>query len=84
MEGLEDDADIAAAKARQRVFVERTETFAGHRHGAAVGPFEPGHHHQKRRFSRARRADHSDRLAAAYIEVDTLEDMDACRALTER
>ena len=51
---------------------------------AGVGPLQPRHHHQQRRFARARRADHSDRLAAPYIEVDVFEDVDARRAPAER
>ena len=81
---LKHDADIAAAKARQRVLVEPAEVRAGHHDRAGVGALEAGHHHQQRRFARARRTDQADRLAAPYIQVDVLEDMDAGRAAAER
>ena len=84
MEGLEHDADIAAAEARQRVLAERVERLAGDRDRAGVGPLQPGHHHQQGRLAGARRADHSDRLAAPYIEVDVLEDVHPRRAAAER
>ena len=52
--------------------------------GAGIGPLQPGHHHQQRRFAGAGRADQADRLAAAYMQIDVLEDMDARRAPAER
>ena len=51
---------------------------------AGVGALQPGHHHQQRRFARAGRSDQANRLAAAYIEVDVFENMDAGRAVPER
>jgi len=45
--------------------------------GAAIRPLQSGHHHQQRRFARARWAEQADRLATAYIEVDGSQDMDA-------
>ena len=84
MEGLEDDADIAAAEARQRVLVELPAVLAGHRDRAGVGALQAGHHHQQRGFARAGRTDQANRLAAAYIQVDVLEDMDAGGPLPER
>ena len=84
VERLEHDADMAAAEARQRVFVERVQIFAGHRDRAGVGALQPGHHHQQRGFARAGRADEANCLAAAYIQVDVFEDMDAGRPLPER
>ena len=84
MEGLEHDADVAAAKARERVLVEPSEIRAGHHDRAGVRPFEPGQHHQQRRFARAGRTDQADRLAATYIQVDVFEDMNPGRAAAER
>ena len=57
---------------------------AGDLHGAGVRPLQPGHHHQQRRFARAGRADEADRLAAAYMQVDVLEDMHPGGAAAER
>ena len=75
---------MAAAEARQRVLVELVQVLAGHRHRAGVGPLQPGHHHQQRGFAGAGRPDQANRLAAAYIEVDVFEDMNAGGALPER
>ena len=84
MEGLEHDADIAAAEARQRVLVERAEGLARDHDRAGVGALQPGHDHQQRRFARAGGADQADRLAAPYMQVDVFEDMNARRAAPER
>ena len=84
MKGLKHDADIAAAKSRQRVFAQVGEVLAGDLDGAGIGAFEAGEHHQQGRLAGARGADQADRLAFADIEVDILEDMNACRALSER
>ena len=84
MERLEHDADLAAAKARQRVLVERIEILAGDGDRAAIGPLQPRHHHQQRGLARTRRSDQANRLAAAYIQVDVFENMDAGRPLPER
>src|SRR5262245_18672568 len=84
VERLEHDADIATAKARQRILIQRAQRLARHHDRAGIGTLEPGHDHQQGRFSRARWADHTDRLAVAYIEVDVLEDMHARRAAPER
>ncbi len=84
MEGLEDDPDIAPAEARQRILAKRVKRFAGDGYRAGVGPLQSSHHHQQRGLARARRTDHSDRLAAAYIEVDVLEDVHARRTAAER
>ena len=45
------------------------EVLAGDRDRAAIDPFQPGDHHQQRRFARARRPDDADRLAARHIEA---------------
>ena len=84
VEGLEHDADLAAAKARERILVEPADFLARDRDRARIGPLQPGHHHQQRRFARARRTDQADRLAAPYIERDVLEDMNPRRAAAER
>ena len=60
------------------------EILARHGDRAGVGALETGHHHQQRRFARAGGTDQADRLAAAYIQVDVFEDMNAGRSLPER
>ena len=84
MERLEHDADVAAAKARQRVLVEPPEVRARHHDRAGVGPLEAGQHHQQGRLAGTGRADQANRLAAPYIEVDVLEDMNPGRGVAER
>ncbi len=84
MKGLKDDADGAAAEAGKPVFVEPAQVFAGDHDGAGIGPLQPGHHHEQRRLAGARRAEQADRLAAAYIEADVAQDMDAGGAAAER
>ena len=53
MEGLEDDADLAAAEAGQRVLVEGIERRAVDHHLSAIRTLQPRHHHQQRGFARA-------------------------------
>ena len=53
MEGLEDDADLAAAEAGQRVLVEGIERRAADHHLSAIRTLQPRHHHQQRGFARA-------------------------------
>ena len=65
MKRLEDDADLAAAEARQRVLVEGIERRAVDHHLSAIRTLQPRHHHQQRGFARARRADQADRLTGA-------------------
>ena len=85
MEGLEDDADRPAAEARKRVFAELPQILAGDRDGAGVRPFQPGHHHEQGGFARARWSEQAEpSLAAAYIQADISQDMDAAGAAAER
>ena len=83
MEGLEDDADGAAAEPRQRVLVENGQVLAGDLDRARFRPLEPGNRHEQRRLAAARRPDQAQRLARLDGEVDASEDMDgggaACR-----
>ena len=53
MKRLEHDADLTAAKARQRVLVEGIERGAIYYHLSAVGTLQSRHHHQKRGLPRA-------------------------------
>ena len=84
VEGLENDADMLAAKARQLVLVELAEVLAGDHHRTDVGAFQPGHHHQERRFARSRRTQECDGFAAPYIEADVSQDVNAGGAAAER
>ena len=84
MEGLKHNADVPAAEARQPVFAELLQIFAGDHDRAGVGPLQPGHHHQQRRFARSGRPQHANGLATAYMEVDVAQDMDAGGPAAER
>src|SRR5690606_14259005 len=84
MEGLEDDADMAAAETRQRVLAQPAKRLAGHDDLAGIGPFEAGHDHQQRRLAGTRGADEANCLTGTYMQVDVLEDMDPRRAASER
>ena len=53
-------------------------------HGARIGPLQPGRDHQQGRFARAGRADEANRLTAAYMQIDVLEDMHPAGAAAER
>ena len=48
MKGLEDDADIPAAKTRKFVLVSLCRFLAGNDDRAGIGPLQPGHHHEQR------------------------------------
>jgi len=84
MEGLKDDADIGAAKAREFVFVKLPEVLSGNQRRAGVGALEPRHDHKQRRFARARWAKQTDRLAAFYIKGDIFEDVNAIGPAAKR
>ena len=76
MEGLEDDANVAAAKIRQRILAKPMQGRAVDMDFAGIEPFQPGQHHQQRRFSRSRRPDDADGFTRIDTEVDPLEHMD--------
>jgi hypothetical protein len=84
MERLEYDADLAAAKARQRVFVESIERGAIDHHLSAVGTLQSRHHHQKGGFSRPRRTDQADRFAGGDAQADIFQDVHPRGAAAER
>jgi hypothetical protein len=51
VEGLEDDADISPAEARQRVFAQWAEGLAGDDDRSSISALQPGHNHEQRRFA---------------------------------
>src|SRR5271167_1827834 len=63
VKGLENDADILAAKPREFVLVELAQVLPGDDDRTAIGPLQPGHHHEKRRLARSRRAKQADGFA---------------------
>src|SRR5260370_2053539 len=84
MKRLEHDADLTAAKARQRVLVEGIERGAIDYHLSAVGTLQSRHHHQKRGFPRAGRSDQANRLTRRHAQTDILENVNARGARAER
>ncbi len=84
MERLKDDADVAAAEARQPVFIEAAQILTGDRNRPRVGPLQSGHHHEQRRLAGAGRPEQANRLAAAYIERDVAQDVDVGSTAAER
>lgn len=77
MEGLENNADISASKARQTVFIKRSKILSGDADRAGVRSLKPGKGHQQRRFARPRGTDKANGFTAPYIERHILEDVDA-------
>ena len=75
MEGLEDDADVRAAKPRERVLAQTAELDAVDLDLAFVRALESGHDHQQRRFARTGGADDADRLAVGDCQTDVAQDM---------
>ena len=75
VEGLQHDADAAAAGAGERVLVERLEIGAGDVDRAAARALEPGQHRHQRALARARGAEQRERLAGGDGEVDAAEDL---------
>jgi hypothetical protein len=83
LEGLQDDAQRAAAQPCQLVFVERAEILAAKRDGAAVGPFESRDHRHQAALARSRRPEHSDAAAGLEAQADRFEDVGADLPLAE-
>ena len=83
VEGLEDDADIAAAERGDLVLGLAVQQLAGDADRARIDPFQAGDHHQQRRFAGPGRADDAGRLAACDVEADPLQDMHQRGALAE-
>src|SRR6476619_3327933 len=84
MKRLEHDADLTAAKARQRVLVEGIERGAIDYHLSAVGTLQSGHHHQKRGFPRAGWSDQANRLTRRHATTDIFANVNERGAGAER
>jgi hypothetical protein len=75
MKGLEDDADIVAAKQRQRVFVHAGEIRIADTHGAARRAFQAGDDHDHGRLAGAGGADHAEAFAFVDGQIDAAQDL---------
>ena len=84
VEGLEHDADAAAAGAGEAILVERGEIGAGDMDAAVARLLEAGQHSHQGGFARPGRPQQSDALTLADLKVDAAEDGDAPGALPER
>ena len=76
VEGLEDDADVAAAEIGDLVLAEAMERRIVDVDLTAVELFQPGKHHQQGGFAGTGRADDADGFAGSDIEIDALQHMD--------
>ena len=84
MEGLEDDADIAAPECGDLVLGLAVERLAGDAHDAGIDPLQAGDHHQQRRLARAGRTDDAGRLATRHLQADAFQHMHQRGAFTQR
>ena len=83
MERLKDDADMAAAKQRQRVFVHGGYILAGNMHGAGIGALQPGDNREQARFSRPAGADQANRGSGLDAQAGAAQNMNPRRASAE-
>ena len=75
MKGLEDDADVLAAKSRKLVFAQTRKRLPGNLDNPLVGALQTRKHHQQRRLAGTGRPDDADGLAALDVQVHALENM---------
>lgn len=83
MEGLEDDADIAATEFRHPVFAQAVQWRAVDDDLAAVETLQPGQNHQKRGFSGSGRADDANGFTRINQQIHILENMNGRSGLAE-
>ena len=76
VEGLEHDADVAAAEQRQRVLVEPGQRPPGELQAAGGRPFQPGEQHQQAGLAGAGRSDQPHGFARRQVEIDAAENID--------
>ena len=74
VEELEDEADLLAAQARQRVFVERGDVDAVDQDLARRRRVEPGDEPEQRGLAAARRPDDRQALAVGHVEGQRMQD----------
>mmetsp|Transcript_20438 Transcript_20438/g.48717 ORF Transcript_20438/g.48717 Transcript_20438/m.48717 type:complete len:313 (+) Transcript_20438:1186-2124(+) len=74
MEGLEDEAQVAAAQRGAGLVVQRAEGLPGQRDVAGVGLVQPGQAVQQRGLAAAGFAQQRDDLAGGEVQVDAGED----------
>ncbi len=84
MEGLEYEADLASAEAREPVLPDAGIVEAGDGDAAAVDPLKACDHHEQSGFPRTGRPDEADALAVRHGEVHAMEDMHAGNAGPKR
>ena len=76
MEGLEHDADRAAAEAGECILAEFRQVGSRDADAARGRRFEPRGHHEQGRFAGARGSEQRDGFAACDFERDTRQDVD--------
>jgi hypothetical protein len=83
MEGLEDEAHVAAAPQRERIVVAVVEARAVDADLARIRAVEAGDDVEQRRLARARLADDGEPFAGRDVEVDAGEQRRARKALRQ-
>lgn len=84
VEGLENDADIAAPEIRQGVLVQVMQRRAVDEDLATIKSLETRKNHEKRRFAGPGRADDADGLALVDHEVDLFQHVHCGSGASER
>lgn len=84
MEGLEDDADIAATEIGDLILAEPVKRRVLDMDFTAIQSLEAGKNHQERRFSGTGRSDNTDRFAFADRQIDPFQHMDGSGGAAER
>ena len=84
VEGLEDDAEAAAARAGEAVLVEGGEVGARDADRTGGGALETRQDGHERRLARAGGAEEGDAVAPGDLEVDAAEDVDSPCAIAKR
>jgi len=83
MEGLEDDADVAAPELGELIFGKRGQFRSGDGYVAFVRPLQAGHDHQERRFAGPGWPDKPDRASLRNVEVNAFEDVNPSGTFAE-
>ena len=84
VEGLENDADCAAAEGGEGILAKAAEVGVGDSNPPAIRPFQAGHYHEERRLAGARRTDQAHRLPGRHRQADAPQDVDPRRASAKR
>ena len=79
VEGLKDDSNMFASKARQRILVQSIELLSGNDDIAACCRFQTGSDHKERRFAGTRGTEKCDRFSGRSGQRNAVQDVDRSR-----